>query len=69
MGTSPSGFVNCDCCGKGTCEIKCPFTAKVQMLLDAAKQKNFCLIEEDGFLTLQKNHAYYYLSTGTNFYL
>lgn len=25
IGASPDGFVQCDCCGKGCIEIKCPF--------------------------------------------
>ena len=25
LGASPDGWVNCDCCGRGVVEIKCPY--------------------------------------------
>jgi len=28
LGASPDAITNCDCCGKGTLEIKCPFSKK-----------------------------------------
>ena len=28
VGTSPDGLVNCDCCGKGVLEVKCPFCCR-----------------------------------------
>ncbi len=26
MSASPDGIVNCDCCGEGVIEIKCPYS-------------------------------------------
>lgn len=28
VGASPDGLVNCDCCGKGVLEVKCPFAVE-----------------------------------------
>lgn len=28
FGASPDGIVECDCCGRGVLEIKCPYTLK-----------------------------------------
>jgi len=49
LGASPDGIINCDCCGKGCLEIKCPYS----------------LTEDNriGSMTygkLNKNHQYYY---------
>ena len=60
MGATPDGFVNCDCCGEGACEIKCPFCVKDQKLECAAGQNKFCLISNGDSLTLDKNHEYHY---------
>ena len=43
LGASPDGFVYCDCCGKGACEIKCPFSVKDDMLEIATNKKGFFL--------------------------
>ena len=60
LGASPDGFINCDCCGKGVCEIKCPYRFKDQTLAVAAGQKNFCLIKNGNSVCLDKRHEYYY---------
>ena len=61
LGTSPDGMVDCNCCGSGVCEIKCPFTFKDAKICDAAGQKNFCLKkDEDGNICLDTHHAYYF---------
>lgn len=52
LGASPDGIINCDCCGKGCLEIKCPHSL--------TKDKS---IESLTYLTngkLIKNHQYYY---------
>ena len=59
LGATPDGFVNCDCCGKGTCEVKCPHCAKDKKLDKAAEEK-FCLINDGTSLRLNKKHPYYY---------
>lgn len=56
MGASPDQMVCCDCCGLGTVEVKCPFTAK-----NCPTTKFECLTyKEDGSLVLNRNGAYYY---------
>ena len=41
LGASPDGIVQCDCCGKGTIEIKCPFSKrKVDPCCDPPKCMN-----------------------------
>ena len=45
MGASPDGIINCECCGKGVLEIKCPFCVKNETIDDATNNKTFCLIK------------------------
>ena len=68
LGCTPDGYVSCDCCGKGTLEIKCPFKLKDNhpCLID---DKTFCLPKHqqgdlycDNFLPLE--HKYYYQIQG-----
>ncbi|XP_036002672.1 uncharacterized protein LOC118565784 [Fundulus heteroclitus] len=57
LGASPDGAVNCDCCGNGTLEIKCPFKHRDVAVEEAAIiDKDFCL---DATLHLKENHRYY----------
>lgn len=37
LGVSSDGIVNCDCCGKGCCEIKCPFCCKQSTIQEVKK--------------------------------
>ena len=60
MGASPDGLVDCNCCGKGICEIKYPYSLRYATMTDALGSKAFCLEECDTTLTLKKKHAYYY---------
>ena len=62
LGASPDGLVFCDCCGKGLCEIKCPYKYKDAMLVAAAVESSFCLKYDDNGvdLCLDTVHAYYY---------
>lgn len=60
---SPDGLVECDCCGTGCIEIKCPF--KIQELKisleEWAESKHSCLIKnEEGLYRLDPNHEYFY---------
>ena len=41
LGASPDGFVFCNCCGKGVCDIKCPYTVRNCTVIEAAKTKTF----------------------------
>lgn len=52
LGASPDGIINCDCCGKGCLEIKCPFT-----LSQAGDIKNTSYLINGH---LSRNHQYYY---------
>ena len=62
LGASPDGLVFCECCGKGLCEIKCPYKYKDAMLVAAAADSSFCLKYDDNGvdLCLDTVHAYYY---------
>ena len=61
LGASPDGIVDCECCGMGVCEIKCPYAYKDSTISEAVGQKNFCLKKDEfGKIFLDKSHAYYY---------
>ena len=61
IGASPDGIIYCDCCPKGVLEIKCPYCHRDESISAAvAKDKNFCLIEVNGQISLDHDHAYYY---------
>ncbi|PFX15562.1 hypothetical protein AWC38_SpisGene20214 [Stylophora pistillata] len=60
LGASPDGVVLCDCCGEGLCEVKCPFCHKNESIETLASNKKSCLIENDGKIQLDRNHAYFY---------
>ena len=61
IGASPDGLVDCLCCGKGTLEIKCPYSCRDQAFEEASKDKSFCLQSNDsGDLLLTNDYAYYY---------
>jgi hypothetical protein len=53
---SPDGIFKCPCHGSTVIEIKCPFSHRNKMLLDAAKEDfGFCLsVGENGVLYLKK---------------
>lgn len=58
LGASPDGLVSCDCCGVSVIEIKCPFCVKPDKLDSVT---GFYLKKDDeGKLTLNRNHQYYY---------
>ena len=44
IGASPDAIVTCDCCGKGTVEIKCPFCYKEGLPDD--NPTNFCMTKD-----------------------
>ena len=61
VGTSPDGIITCDCSSKGVLEIKFPFCHCDEFIAAAStSDKNFCLSEVDGQISLDHCHAYYY---------
>jgi len=68
LGASPDGVL-VDESGKiqGIIEIKCPYSAAGLTVKDACKQcKGFyCALNDDGLVTLDSGHAYYYQILGT----
>ena len=59
-GASPDRVVNCNCCGKGLCEIKCPYSYRDSTIGEAVGSKNFYLQKKDTGFNLKKDHSYYY---------
>lgn len=61
MGARPDGIVQCDCCGIGVLEVKCPFLCADKSIQSVTiENRNFFLHEDDeGMLTLKQNHAYF----------
>ena len=58
FGASPDAFVECNCCGRGVLEVKCPFCVRSSAVLDLP---NICpKKDEGGSLHLKRDHAYYY---------
>ncbi len=56
FGASPDGVVECDCCGRGVIEIKCPFSCRERSFSKASEDSpSFCLgTNEDGQFQLKK---------------
>lgn len=54
IGATPDAMVNCDCCGKGCIEVKCPYCMRSEDI------SNVHLNFFDGDQKLKNNHAYYY---------
>ena len=60
LAATPDGIINCECCGSGVLEIKCPFSCTGKTLLEATADPTFYLEEKNGELQLKTDHAYYY---------
>ena len=61
LGASPDARVKCSCCGVGVVEVKCPFNCREMSFDLAADSSKFCLQRnDDGKLSLKRDHAYYY---------
>ena len=48
----------CDCCGRGTVEVKCPYCFK-EGLPDEDKE-NLCMTKKEGKWSLRRDHSYFY---------
>ncbi len=61
IGASPDSVVNCDCCGQGVMEIKCPYCHRNDGIAESSEDKRFFLKRNsDGACYLDHTHAYYY---------
>ena len=62
LGASPDALTECQCCGRGVVEVKCPLCAQENSLAEEARRgRNFCLQERcDGRYELRHQHDYYY---------
>ena len=61
LGASPDGIVQCECCGNGVLEIKCPYNAREHSISDAVLEGiiDFLDITPHG-IVLKQSHQYYY---------
>ena len=60
LGASPDGLVGTD----GILEVKCPFSHRNHTLTECTQDKNFCLEDNGGLLTLKKTHQYWHQVQG-----
>ncbi|XP_060753973.1 uncharacterized protein LOC132864548 [Neoarius graeffei] len=60
LGASPDGKIKCSCCGMGILEIKCPYCKCGDTHEQAAEDKDFCLQNMGGQISLKRNHTYFY---------
>ncbi|XP_069108924.1 uncharacterized protein [Argopecten irradians] len=56
LGASPDGHVNCECCGKGLLEIKCPYNIRDKTIKAAILDNSFCL---NASFSLKRSHKYF----------
>jgi hypothetical protein len=56
IGASPDGVLECECCGRGTLELKCPLCLEEGKELTDLKYFRV----NDGKLQLIEEHPYYY---------
>jgi hypothetical protein len=58
LAATPDCIISCDCCGKSTVEVKCPFSKKNDVL---KSDGDFYIIQGDnGELSLDNKHNYYF---------
>ena len=60
MGASPDGIINCQCCGRGILEIKCPYSCRDTTVLERTNDSRFFMKQNDGEILLDVYHAYYF---------
>jgi len=56
LGASPDGIIECTCCGRGSLEVKCPFSCKDKLPDD--KNTTFCMVKKDETWMLKRDHYY-----------
>ena len=64
LGAAPDGVLNCDCCGKGVLEIKCPYKHREKHPHDVTDPRFYLKRDEDGQVYLSSTHEYYYQIQG-----
>jgi hypothetical protein len=64
LGATPDGIIECDCCGKGVLEIKCPYCKRGKALEEASEDTAFCLEKVGADLSLKKDHPYFFQVQG-----
>lgn len=60
LAASPDSLASCECCGKGTVEVKCPFLLKRMTLQEFAAKNSTCLNITENGMEINQNHSYYY---------
>ena len=60
LAATPDSLVECQCCGKGCVEIKCPYCIRETQIFEGIEKKKFCLLYQDDKTSLKKSHPYYY---------
>ena len=62
LGALPDALTECECCGRGVVEVKCPLCGQESSFAKAARgNRSFCLQEcNDGKFKLKHQHDYYY---------
>ena len=56
VGASPDSIVECDCCGKGVVEVKCPYKYREVSLSDVVQNTDCCI---DANFNLKQSHKWY----------
>lgn len=62
FGASPDGLIECDCCGKGVLEVKCPYKYRGLKVENAAKLENrkwYLAYDANEQLIVNKDHPVY----------
>ena len=60
-GASPDGVVQCECCGNGVLEIKCPYNAREHSISDAVMEGIIDFLETTSHgIVLKQSHQYFY---------
>ena len=63
LAATPDAMINCDCCGSGCLEIKCPYRMNdknISLEVFATMSNSFLVLQDNGHCKLAKNHAYYF---------
>ena len=63
LGATPDGVTNCDCCGNGLLEIKCPYKHRNEHP-HKVQDPTFYLKKDDGEIHLPTDHEYYFQVQG-----